>query len=78
VLLPLPFQDMAKRDWTPSSIMLGHLQKLAKQGFMMVAELMACHVPEDPMFLAPTKGYVVSFVAFYEWAFGTPSHWFLH
>jgi hypothetical protein len=36
------------------------------QGFMMMAELMICHVPEDPASLAPTEGYVMSFVAFYE------------
>jgi hypothetical protein len=44
---------------------------------MMEVELMACCVLEDPTFPTPVEGYVVSFVAFYEWAFGTPSHWFL-
>jgi hypothetical protein len=58
--------------------MHGHLQKLAKQGFMMAAELASCVLLEDPAFPAPIEGYVVSFVAFYEWGFGTPSHWFLH
>jgi hypothetical protein len=55
----------------------GHLQKLRKQGFMMVAELTACRVPEDLAFPTPAEGYVVSFVAFCEWGFGTPSHRFL-
>jgi hypothetical protein len=42
-----------------------------------VAELAACRVPEDPVFPAPTEGYMVCFVAFYEREFGMPSHWFL-
>jgi hypothetical protein len=78
VLLPLPSQTMAEQDWTPATIKLGHLQKLVKQGFMAAAELMAYHVPEDPAFPTPAEGYVVSFVAFYEQGFGTPSHRFLH
>jgi hypothetical protein len=43
----------------------------------MVVEHVACCVPVDPTFPAPVKGYMVSFVAFYEWGFGTPSHRFL-
>jgi hypothetical protein len=45
---------------------------------MMAAKLVAYHVLEDPAFPAPVEGYMVSFVAFYEWRFGTPSHRFLH
>jgi hypothetical protein len=45
---------------------------------MMAAELAACHVPEDLAFPAPAEGYMVSFVAFYDWGFGMPSHRFLH
>jgi hypothetical protein len=45
--------------------MQGHLQKLAKQGFMTAAELTACSVLEDPTFPTPVEGYMVSFVAFY-------------
>jgi hypothetical protein len=45
---------------------------------MMVVELAACHVLEDLVFPAPAKGYVVSFMAFYEQRFGMPSHRFLH
>jgi hypothetical protein len=56
--------------------MLDHLQKLAKQGFMMATELTTCHVLEDPAFSTPVEGYVVSFMAFYEWGFGTPTHRF--
>jgi hypothetical protein len=78
VLLPLPPRSMVEQDWFPSTVTPGHLQKLLKQGFMMAAELMACLVPEDPVFPAPVEGYVVSFMAFYEWGFGTPSHWLLH
>jgi hypothetical protein len=54
--------------------MLGHLQKLVKQGFMMVAELAVCRVPKDPTFPAVVEGYLVSFMAFYEQGFGMPSH----
>jgi hypothetical protein len=68
---------MAEQDWTPSTITQGHLQKLVKQGFKTVAELTTCHVPKDLVFPAPAEGYVVSFVEFYERAFGMPSHRFL-
>jgi hypothetical protein len=44
---------------------------------MTVAELVTCHVPEDPASPALAKGYVVSFVAFYERGFSVPSHRFL-
>jgi hypothetical protein len=64
VLLLLPSQAMAMQDWTTSTIMHGHQQKITKQGFMTVAKLTACHVPEDLAFAAPVEGYVVSFVAF--------------
>jgi hypothetical protein len=37
----------------------------------------ACRVLEDPALPAPAKGYMVSFVAFYERGFDTPLHWFL-
>jgi hypothetical protein len=57
--------------------MLGHLQKLDKQGFMTAVELAACHVPVDPALPAPVGGYVVSFVVFYERVFGMPPHRFL-
>jgi hypothetical protein len=46
---------MAEQDWTPSIITWSHLQKLMKHGFMVAAELEACQVPKDPMFLAPTE-----------------------
>jgi hypothetical protein len=69
---------MAEQDWTPSTVTLGHLQKLMKHGFMLAVELEACQVPEDPMFPAPTEGYVMSFAAFYEQGFGVPLHQFLH
>jgi hypothetical protein len=55
---------MAMQDRTTSTITHGHQQKLTKQGFMTVAKLTACHVPEDLAFAAPAEGYVVSFVAF--------------
>jgi hypothetical protein len=65
---------VAEQDWTPFTVMLGHLQKLVKQGFMMVAELAVCRVPKDPTFPAAVEGYLVSFMAFYEQGFGMPSH----
>jgi hypothetical protein len=45
---------------------------------MTASDLVACRVLEDPAFLMPEEGYVVTFVAFYEWRFGVPSHLFLH
>jgi hypothetical protein len=45
---------------------------------MIAVELMICCVPEDPVSPASTEGYMVSFVSFYEWEFGVPSHRFLH
>jgi hypothetical protein len=68
---------MAEQDWTPCTIMSGHQQKLTKLGFMAATELEAYRVLEDPVFPAHAKGYVVSFVAFYEWGFGMPPHRFL-
>jgi hypothetical protein len=32
---------MVEQDWTPSTIMMGHLQKLMKHGFMSAVELEA-------------------------------------
>jgi hypothetical protein len=68
---------MMEQDWTPSTVTLGHLQKLVKRGFMTVVELIVCHTPEDPTFPMPAEAYMVSFMAFYERGFGTPSHRFL-
>jgi hypothetical protein len=48
VLLLLPSQAMVELDWTPSKVRPGHLQSLAKQGFMMASELVACRMLEDP------------------------------
>jgi hypothetical protein len=56
---------MAEQDWTPSSVTLGHLQKLMKHRFMSVTELEAYRVPMDPALPAPVEGYVVSFTTFY-------------
>jgi hypothetical protein len=78
VLLLLPSQAMMEQDWTPSKVTQGHLQNLAKQGFMMAAELAAYRVPENPALPPPVERCVVSFMAFYERGFGMPSHRFLH
>jgi hypothetical protein len=48
-----------------------------KHGFMAAAELEACRVTEDRMFLTPAEGYVLSFMKFYERGFGMPPHQFL-
>jgi hypothetical protein len=77
VLPPLPPRTMAEQNWTHSSVASGHLQKLDRHGFVMAAELAACHVSEDLVLPVPTEGYVVSFVAFYEQGFDMPPHWFL-
>jgi hypothetical protein len=68
---------MAEWDWTPSTIMPSHQQKLMKHGLMAVAELEACRVTEDPVFPLPVGGYMVLFMAFYERGFGMPPHHFL-
>jgi hypothetical protein len=67
---------MEEQDKTPSTITLGHLQKLVKHGFMSTVELGACRVLEDTMFPAPMEGYVVSFTAFYDRGFNVPPHQF--
>jgi hypothetical protein len=46
-------------------------------GFMTVAELATCRVPEDLTSPVPVEGYVVTFVAFYERGFEVPSYRFL-
>jgi hypothetical protein len=74
VLLLLPPQAMAEHDSTPSTVMQGHMQNLAKQGFMTATELMTYRVPEDPTFPVPVEGDKVSFLAFYKNRFGTPLH----
>jgi hypothetical protein len=66
-----------EQDWTPSTVMLGHLQKLVKHGIMSAVELKACWVPKDPALPSPTEGYVVSFTAFYKPGFSVPPHPFL-
>jgi hypothetical protein len=43
----------------------------------MAAEHATCRVSEDPAFLTPVEGYMVSFLVFYERGFGTPLHQFL-
>jgi hypothetical protein len=54
-----------------------HMQNLMSQGYMTVVELVTYHVPKDPASPAPTGGYIMVCVAFYEWGFGVPSHRFL-
>jgi hypothetical protein len=68
---------MADQVWTSFTIMLSHLQKLLKRGFMLAAELEAYRVLEDPTSPAPAEGYMVSFMTFYERGFSVPPHQFL-
>jgi hypothetical protein len=41
---------------------------------MTAVELATYHVSEDPASLAPTGGYMVAYMAFYERGFGVPPH----
>jgi hypothetical protein len=68
---------MVEQDWIPSTVLLGHLQKLVKHVFMSATELKACRVPKDPALPAHVVGYVVSFTAFHERGFSVPPHPFL-
>jgi hypothetical protein len=68
---------MAEEDWTPSSVTSRHQQKLVKHRFMEAEELEAYRVSEEPAFPTHAEGYVVSFMAFYEWGFSMPPHQFL-
>jgi hypothetical protein len=45
-----------------------------KHAFMSAAQLKAYRVPVDHAFPIPVKGYVVSFMAFYELRLGVSSH----
>jgi hypothetical protein len=69
---------MVEKDWTPSIVPPGHLQKLMKHGFMAAMELEGCRVLEDHAFPTHAEGYMVLFAAFYERGFGMPPHRFLH
>jgi hypothetical protein len=53
-------------------------ENLVSQGYMPVAEIMTCRVPEDPASPNQAGGYVVAYAVFYERGFGVPSHQFLH
>jgi hypothetical protein len=69
---------MAEQGWKPLEVTQVHLQDLVSQGFMTVAQLMTCRVPEDHASPASLEGYVVTFAAFYVRWFSVPSHQFLH
>jgi hypothetical protein len=68
---------MLEVGWITSEVTQEHLQNLMSQGYMTVAELMTCRVPEDPASPVLVGGYVVACMVFYEWGFGVPSHRFL-
>jgi hypothetical protein len=52
--------------WTAPEITEEHLQNLVSQGYMTVAELATCRVPEDPASPALVGGYVVACAMLYE------------
>jgi hypothetical protein len=60
---------MAELGWTALEVLREHLQNLVSKGYMMVAELATCRVPEDPT--SPFRREVMSWHA--RW-FGVPSH----
>jgi hypothetical protein len=57
---------MAVLGWTASKVMQEHLQNLMTQEYTTVAELVACHVPEDSASPVLAGGCIVACVAFYE------------
>jgi hypothetical protein len=57
---------MAEPSWPTSDIMQEHLQNLVIQGYMTMAALAACRVPEDPASPTPMRGYIVACAVFYE------------
>jgi hypothetical protein len=68
---------MEELGWTASEVTQEDLQNLMGQGYMMAAELMACHVPEDPASPVQVAGYVVACTPFYDRGFGFLAHQFL-
>jgi flagellar motor switch protein FliG len=57
---------MAVLGWTASKVMQEHLQNLMTQEYTTVAELVACHMPEDSASPVLAGGCIVACVAFYE------------
>jgi hypothetical protein len=64
VLPLLPFYTMAELGWIAMEVTKEHLQNLVSQGYMTVAELMTCRVPEDPASPILARGYIVACAAF--------------
>jgi hypothetical protein len=69
---------MVESSWPASKVTQEHLQNLMSQGYMTATKLATYCVFEDPASHAPTGGYVVACMSFYEQGFGVPSHRFLH
>jgi hypothetical protein len=65
---------MAELVWITSEVTQEYLQNLISRGYMMMAELTACRVPEDPASPVQTGGYIVACTAFYEQGFGVLAH----
>jgi hypothetical protein len=69
---------MVGQGWIASEATQEHLQNLVSQGYITTAELVTCHMPNDPSSPVLAGGYAVSCATFYERGFGIPSHRFLH
>jgi hypothetical protein len=69
---------MVELGWTTSEVTQEHMQYSVSQGYMTAAKLATYGMTEDPASPVQVRGYVTACVAFYEWGFGAPSHWFLH
>jgi hypothetical protein len=68
---------MAESSWPASQLTWEYLENLISMGYLTVAEFATYLVPVGPKYLAPTKGFIVVCMAFYEWGFGLLSHRFL-
>jgi hypothetical protein len=65
---------MVELGWITTEATQEPLQNLMSKGYMTAAELMTCHVPEDPASPILAGGYVVACAAFYEWGFCVPAY----
>jgi hypothetical protein len=55
---------MLEQGWILSEVMLGHLQDIVSQGFLMAVEHVTCHVVEDPTSPVPAGEYMVAYMVF--------------
>jgi hypothetical protein len=69
---------MEESSWPALEVTWEHLQNLISKGYMIAVEFATCLVPVDHVSPAPTKGYIMVCVGFYEQGFGVLLHRFLH